>query len=233
MDTKRILIAAIFFAAVLTACSAKAETDIQKTANSSGGNGDTSYAFGLFMGMNLKSTGFVYDFDHDEVAQGFKDAFEGNDTRFTSEEADAIIQTAFAEFQDKLSADNKEKETAFLADNGKRDGVVTTASGLQYEIITQGTGPKPDASNTVKVNYEGTLIDGTVFDSSYVRNEPAEFPLEGVISGWTEGIQLMPVGSVYKLYLPSELAYGVQGAGGVIGPNSLLIFRVELLEIIE
>jgi FKBP-type peptidyl-prolyl cis-trans isomerase FkpA len=235
MDIKRILVAAVLFTAVLTACSAKAEAEAenQKAAISSGGNDDTSYAFGLFMGMNLKSSGFVYDFDHDEVARGFKDAFEGNDTRLTPEEADMVIQTAFTEFQEKLSADNKEEETAFLADNGKRDGVVTTASGLQYEIITQGTGPKPGASNSVKVNYEGTLIDGTVFDSSYDRNEPVEFPLEGVIPGWTEGIQLMPVGSVYKLYIPSELAYGTQGAGGVIEPNSALIFKVELLEILE
>jgi FKBP-type peptidyl-prolyl cis-trans isomerase FkpA len=233
MDIKRILVAAMFFAAVLTACSAKAGMDNPAAADSSGGNEDTSYSFGLIMGMNLKDTGFVYSFNPDEVARGFRDAFEGNDTRLTVEEADAIIQTAFAEFQEKQSADNKEKETAFLEDNGKRDEVITTASGLQYEIITQGTGPKPGASDTVKVNYEGTLIDGTVFDSSYVRNEPVEFPLEAVISGWTEGIQLMPVGSVYKLYIPSELAYGEQGAGGTIGPNSALIFKVELLEILD
>jgi FKBP-type peptidyl-prolyl cis-trans isomerase len=232
MDVKRIVIAAMFFAAVLTACSAETGAD-GLAADSSGANGNTSYAFGLFMGMNLKSTSFVYDFDYNEVAQGFEDAFEGKDTRISPEEADMVIQTAFAEFQEKLSADNLEKETAFMADNGKRSEVITTASGLQYEIITQGTGPKPGASSTVRVNYEGTLIDGTVFDSSYVRNEPAEFPLEGVIPGWTEGIQLMSVGSVYKLYLPSALAYGAQGAGGVIGPNSPLIFKVELLEIVE
>jgi FKBP-type peptidyl-prolyl cis-trans isomerase FkpA len=140
---------------------------------------------------------------------------------------------AFAEFRDKLAADNKVKETVFMTDNGKRNGVVTTASGLQYEIIKEGGGPKPSASSVVRVNYEGTLIDGTVFDSSYSRGEPVEFPLDEVIPGWTEGIQLMSVGSTYNLYLPSELAYGAESPGGVIGPNSALIFKVELLAIVE
>jgi FKBP-type peptidyl-prolyl cis-trans isomerase FkpA len=241
--------AVVLFAAVLAACAAGGKkeapvnaanesnaangADAGEFADSSGGDKNVSYAVGLFMGANLKETGFAYNFDYAEVAQGFKDAFEGKDARLTQEEAYITVQMAFAEFQDKLAADNKVKETVFMTDNGKRSGVTTTASGLQYEIIIEGTGPKPGASNTVRVNYEGTLIDGTVFDSSYTRGEPVEFPLAGVIPGWTEGIQLMPVGSTYKLYIPSELAYGTQSPGGVIGPNSVLIFKVELLAIVE
>jgi FKBP-type peptidyl-prolyl cis-trans isomerase FkpA len=252
MAVKRTVIAVTLFTAILFACAAggKAETagetgapgtgtgaaggaNTQGIAETSGGDGDTSYAFGLFMGMNLKESGFVYDFNYTEVAQGFQDAFEGKDTRLSQEEAYIAVQIAFAQFQDKLAADNKVKETVFMTDNGKRNGVVTTASGLQYEVITEGGGPRPVASSIVRVNYEGTLIDGTVFDSSYARGEPAEFPLAGVIPGWTEGIQLMPVGSTYKLYIPSELAYGTESPGNPIGPNSVLIFKVELLEILE
>ncbi len=123
----------------------------------------------------------------------------------------------------------KEKGIAFLKENGSRQGVVTTASGLQYEIITAGTGPKPTSSQTVKVHYEGTLVDGTVFDSSYQRGEPIEFGVTQVIPGWVEGLQLMPVGSKWKLFIPSDLAYGTRGAGGLIGPDETLIFTVELL----
>lgn len=119
----------------------------------------------------------------------------------------------------------------FLAENKTKEGVKTTASGLQYKVITLGTGTKPTAKNTVKVNYEGRLIDGTVFDSSYQRNEPIEFPLSGVIAGWTEGVQLMPTGSKFQFYIPANLAYGETGAGGLIGPNATLIFDVELLAI--
>jgi FKBP-type peptidyl-prolyl cis-trans isomerase FkpA len=249
MLVKRTILAVMLFAAVLAACAAggkkeapsgssgetgtSGKADAGEFADSSGGDRNVSYAFGLFMGTNLKETGFVYNFDYTEIAQGFKDAFEGKDTRLSQEEAYTAVQIAFAEFQEKLAADNKVKETVFMTDNGKRSGVTTTTSGLQYEIITEGTGPKPGASNIVRVNYEGTLIDGTVFDSSYTRGEPVEFPLNGVIPGWTEGIQLMPVGSTYKLYIPSELAYGTQSPGGAIGPNSVLIFKVELLAIVE
>jgi FKBP-type peptidyl-prolyl cis-trans isomerase FkpA len=249
MVVKKTIIAAVLFIVVLAACAAggkkevpantagetgaAGEADELETAASAAGDKDVSYAFGLFMGTNLKETGFSYNFDYAEVTQGFRDAFEEKDVRLTQEEAYSRVQMAFAEFQDKLAADNKVKETVFMTDNGKRNGVITTASGLQYEIIAEGTGPKPGASNTVRVNYEGTLIDGTVFDSSYNRGEPVEFPLAGVIPGWTEGIQLMPVGSTYKLYIPSELAYGTQSPGGAIGPNSVLIFKVELLAIVE
>jgi FKBP-type peptidyl-prolyl cis-trans isomerase len=239
MVIKKTVIAMMLFTVVLVACAAGGKTDTtaaaiaQESTESSGGDTDVSYAVGVFLGMDLKGSGFIYNFNYEELAQGFKDAFEGNDLRLTQEEAGMKIQIAFNEFREKLAAENMVKETVFLTDNGKRNGVITTASGLQYEVIKQGAGTKPTASSTVRVNYEGTLIDGTVFDSSYTRGEPAEFPLAGVIPGWTEGIQLMSVGSTYNLYIPSELAYGEQGGGDVIGPNSALIFKVELLEIVN
>ena len=130
-----------------------------------------------------------------------------------------------------MSAKAKEEGEKFLAENAKREGVKTTASGLQYEVLEATIAQKPKATDTVKVHYEGTLIDGTIFDSSYQRGEPIEFPLNGVIKGWTEGLQLMPVGSKYKLYIPYELAYGERGAGASIPPYAALIFTVELLEI--
>jgi len=134
--------------------------------------------------------------------------------------------------QKDLGLKNKAKGEKFLAGNAKKEGVTTTASGLQYLVLKSGNGKKPKATDTVKVNYEGKLIDGTVFDSSYKRGKPVSFPLNQVIKGWTEGLQLMPVGSKYRLFLPSELAYGAHGAGSRIGPNTTLIFDVELLSIV-
>jgi FKBP-type peptidyl-prolyl cis-trans isomerase len=129
------------------------------------------------------------------------------------------------------AANNKAAGDKFLAENKTKSGVKVTASGLQYKVLKQGNGPKPSLDSKVSVHYQGTLLDGTEFDSSYKRNQPASFPLQGVIKGWTEGLQLMPVGSKYMLYIPSELAYGPAGAGGIIGPESTLIFTIELLEI--
>lgn len=127
----------------------------------------------------------------------------------------------------------RESGAKFLADNGKREGVTQTASGLQYEVLTKADGPKPAVTDTVSVHYRGTLLNGTEFDSSYKRGEPATFPLQGVIKGWTEALQLMPVGSKWKLFIPSELAYGERGAGSDIGPNETLVFEVELLGIVK
>jgi FKBP-type peptidyl-prolyl cis-trans isomerase FklB len=138
-----------------------------------------------------------------------------------------------AELDKEVYKDYIGQNEAFLAQNKEKAGVTTTASGLQYEVLVMGSGPKPTAESTVKVNYVGTLIDGTEFDSSIKRNEPAQFPVSGVISGWTEALQLMPVGSKFKLYLPQSIAYGATGAGEVIKPYSTLIFEVELLEIIK
>jgi FKBP-type peptidyl-prolyl cis-trans isomerase len=189
-----------------------------------------SYAFGMIMANQFKGWGLT--FNYDSFTQGFKEYYEDLDTRFSYEEAMAQAQTAYSAVYEEQSNQERQKGIAFLAENAKKTGVITTASGLQYEVITEGSGAKPVASDTVRVNYEGTLIDGTVFDSTYEYGEPVEFPLNRVIPGWTEGIQLMSEGSTYRLYIPSELAYGEQGAS-VIPPNSALIFEVELLTIVK
>jgi FKBP-type peptidyl-prolyl cis-trans isomerase len=139
--------------------------------------------------------------------------------------------TMFSMANAKSPEENKATGIAFLAENAKKLGIVTTDSGLQYEIITEGTGASPSATDTVKVHYQGTTIDGKEFDSSYKRGEPISFPLNRVIAGWTEGLQLMKEGAKYRLYIPSELAYGTRGAGGSIGPNETLIFIVELIKV--
>lgn len=170
---------------------------------------------------------------------GFRDAYAKREPVMSEEEMRATLDTfrqklqaeAYAKAK-KTAEENKQKSATYLAENAKKPGVVTTASGLQYEVLTQGTGPKPKPTDTVKVHYKGTLIDGTVFDSSIDRGEPATFRLDQVIPGWTEALQLMPVGSKYRLTLPPELAYGEQGAGP-IPANAVLIFEVELLEIVK
>jgi FKBP-type peptidyl-prolyl cis-trans isomerase len=149
------------------------------------------------------------------------------------DEAIGIVQAAFQEAMAKRNEENKQKELQFLAENGGREGVLVSETGLQYEVIAEGTGEKPSATDTVRVHYEGALTDGTVFDSSYERDESAEIPLEQVIPGWSEGIRLMNVGSTYRFFIPSALAYGGQGAGQMIPPYSTLVFKVELLEIIR
>ncbi len=172
------------------------------------------------------------------MAEGLKDALRGGKTRLTEEEAKTVLTEVQNEVrkqqQEKMkeAADkNKTEGQAFLAANKDKEGVETLPSGLQYKIITEGTGPKPTASDTVVCNYRGTLIDGKEFDSSYKRGQPATFPVSGVIKGWTEALQLMPVGSKWQLFIPSDLAYGERGAGAEIGPNSTLIFEVELISI--
>jgi FKBP-type peptidyl-prolyl cis-trans isomerase len=192
---------------------------------------DTSYAFGMAIGSPFKDMDM--EFDYDALVRGFREYIENKQTKFTIDEAIARVNTVYSEAMETRSQAIKEEQTAYLAENGKKAGVQTTASGLQYEVITEGSGEKPQASDTVRVHYKGTLIDGTAFDSSYDRGEPAQFPLQGVIRGWTEGIQLMSEGSVYRFYIPSELGYGDQGAGAVIPPYATLIFEVELLSIVK
>ena len=169
------------------------------------------------------------------IEQGFADGMMGDESRFTRQAAFTYLETTLtplAQAQQEAAAKELKKDgEQYLAKNAKRAGVKTTASGLQYEVLKQGDGPKPTAESTVKVHYEGSLIDGTVFDSSYQRGEPIEFPLNRVIAGWTEGLQLMPVGSTYMLYIPYNLGYGEYGAGGSIPPYAALVFKVELLEI--
>jgi FKBP-type peptidyl-prolyl cis-trans isomerase FklB len=188
------------------------------------------------LGGNLKNQGVEVDWS--VLAQGLKDGAAGGKTRLTEEEAKAVLTEVQNEVrkeqQEKMKAaadKNKTEGQTFLAANKAKEGVKTTASGLQYKVITEGTGPKPTPNDTVVCNYKGTLLDGKEFDSSYKRGEPATFPVGGVIKGWTEALQMMPVGSKWQLFIPSDLAYGERGAGADIGPNSTLIFEVELVSI--
>jgi FKBP-type peptidyl-prolyl cis-trans isomerase len=195
-----------------------------------------SYAIGLDIGQNFKARSM--DIDLDILAQGLKDSQKSEKPLLNTEEIQKIM-TQFQQDMMKIEQEkrtsqgqgNKVKEQAFLKENSQKPGVKVTASGLQYIVISEGSGPQPKESDTVKVHYRGTLLDGTEFDSSYKRNQPAVFPLKGVIKGWGEALQLMKVGSKYQIFLPSSLAYGEQGAGQVIGPNATLIFEVELLSI--
>jgi FKBP-type peptidyl-prolyl cis-trans isomerase FklB len=208
-----------------------------------------SYAIGLNAGMNMKRSLETQSIDVDPkiVAKGISDAFLGAKPLLAEQEMKEILtafqkdleakrQEMMAKQQEKmkeLGEKNKKEGEAFLAENKKKEGVKTTASGLQYKVITEGTGKAPAATDTVTVNYKGTLIDGTEFDSSYKRGQPATFPVSGVIKGWTEALQLMKEGSKWQLFIPAELAYGERGAGAQIGPNAVLIFEVELLSIKE
>ncbi len=193
-----------------------------------------SYTFGVDMGNYLKSAGQKINVDI--FADAVKSVLDGKDLKLTDEQMTAIQEKMREDMMKKseeASSMNKEFGSKFLEENKKKEGVKVTESGLQYEILKEGTGLKPTIEHTVKVHYTGTTLDGKVFDSSVERGTPAEFPLNGVIKGWTEGLQLMKVGAKYKFYIPSELAYGERGAGAMIEPNSALIFEVELLEIVK
>lgn len=194
-----------------------------------------SYIFGYNIGQKFKQD--QVEVNVDVVAQALADATEGAEPRLTQEE----MMTAMRALQDMQQAKqnklmevvgtaNQKEGAEFLAANAKKSGVVTTDSGLQYKVLTEGKGPKPTSSSTVSVHYRGTLLDGTEFDSSYTRGEPVSFGVTQVIAGWTEALQLMPEGSKWELYIPSDLAYGAGGASGAIGPNATLIFEVELLQ---
>ena len=188
-----------------------------------------SYGLGMMIGERvLKQYG---DVDYDLLMEGMKAQQAGETTKMTMEEAQAALQAQQEEAAAEASAKAAEAGKQFLDENASRDGVTVTDSGLQYEVIEEGDGPKPSLDDTVSVHYVGTLTDGTEFDSSIARGEPATFPLKGVIPGWTEGLQLMNVGSKYRFVIPSDLAYGDRGAGQAIGPGETLVFEVELLEI--
>jgi FKBP-type peptidyl-prolyl cis-trans isomerase len=195
-----------------------------------------SYAIGILVGANnkkqLESAPGSDEMSMEIMAAAFRSASMEEETKITEEEANALVQKFFAQAGEREAQANLEAGNKFLEENKAREGVTTTESGLQYEVLTEGTGAKPTAADQVRVHYHGTLIDGTVFDSSVDRGEPAVFGVGQVIPGWTEALQLMPVGSKWKVYLPSDIAYGERGAGGDIGPNSALIFEVELLEIV-
>ncbi|MCQ2346838.1 MAG: FKBP-type peptidyl-prolyl cis-trans isomerase [Paludibacteraceae bacterium] len=189
-----------------------------------------SYALGLSMGQNLMGSG-VTSLQYQDLATGIQDVLEHKQPQISYQEAQTVLGKFFGELEAKIAGEAKAEGEKFLAENKKRPEVKTTASGLQYEIIEGTLGQKPKATDTVRVHYEGTLINGTVFDSSYKRGEPISFALNQVIKGWTEGLQLMSIGSKYKLYIPYQLAYGEQGAGASIPPYAALIFTVELLGI--
>jgi FKBP-type peptidyl-prolyl cis-trans isomerase FklB len=195
-----------------------------------------SYAIGMNIGQNLKKQSD--EIDAAIVQRAMKDSLAGDKMLMTEDEAKAALMTLQTNMKKKqeeqmqqTAETNKKEGEAFLAENKTKAGVVTLPSGLQYKVLTEGTGPKPTATDSVVCNYKGTLLNGTEFDSSYKRGQPATFPVTGVIKGWTEALQLMPVGSKWELFIPSDLAYGQRGPGGGIGPNSTLIFEVELVSI--
>lgn len=190
-----------------------------------------SYALGLSMGNNFRATG-IDNLDVQEFVKGLQDVFENKKPAISYEEAQELINSYFTNLQEERMQLSQKAGEEFLAINKERPGVVTLDSGLQYEVLKTGNGKKPGATDQVKCHYHGTLIDGTVFDSSVERGEPAVFGVNQVIAGWVEALQLMNEGSKWKLFIPSDLAYGNRGAGQLIQPNSTLIFEVELLEIV-
>ena len=189
-----------------------------------------SYALGLIIGNNLKGMN-IDGLLTTEFTRAVEQVLNGEKTEMTEVQAQGLVQEFLREQQEAAGKAAREAGENFLAENAKREGVKVTESGLQYEVLTPALGVKPVATDTVSCHYEGRLIDGTVFDSSYRRGEPASFPLQGVIRGWTEGLQLMSIGSKFRFFIPFELAYGAQGAGGSIPPYAALVFDVELLGI--
>ena len=190
-----------------------------------------SYCFGLSIASNLLSSG-VNTINTEAFVDAIRTVYAGQMPEIKPEEANQILQDYFNKLQNERGKAAKEAGEQFLNDNKSKEGVVTLESGLQYKVISTGNGAIPKSSDTVKCHYEGRLINGAVFDSSIRRGEPAEFPVNGVIAGWVEALQLMPVGSKWQLYIPSDLAYGPHGAGQAIGPNETLIFDIELLDIV-
>lgn len=188
-----------------------------------------SYSLGVLFAQNFKN-GEAVNINSADMAKGFDEALKGMES-IAPEKANQIFSDYMQNLQKSKFAAKLEEGKNFLAKNGQRPGIVTTASGLQYEILVNGTGVKPQKSDKVKVHYHGTLLNGKVFDSSVQRGQPIEFPVTGVIAGWVEALQLMPVGSKWKLYIPYDLAYGERGAGSDIGPYETLIFEVELIDI--
>ena len=196
-----------------------------------------SYALGIGIGSQLAGMG-AKELNIDDFAQAIKDVISGSELKVDNVEAQTLVQNFFQEQEAKQQAAAAEAGKAakaageaFLAENGKKDGVVTLPSGLQYQVLKEGNGKKPSATDQVVCHYEGTLIDGTVFDSSYQRNQPATFGLNQVIAGWTEGVQLMQEGAKYRFFIPYKLAYGERGAGAQIPPFATLVFDVELIEV--
>lgn len=213
-------------AVVITSCNAQ---DKKSSASMKTQIDSVSYGLGVSIGENLKKSNFE-NLNFDLIAKGMSE-FYSNKPGMTPELANSTIRGYMSVVEKKKGEENLKKGQAFLDENKKKDGVKVTASGLQYIVMKEGTGPKPTINDKVTTHYHGTLIDGTVFDSSVDRGQPASFPVSGVIPGWTEALQLMSVGSKWKLFVPANLAYGERGAGQQIGPNTTLVFEVELLSI--
>ena len=229
----------VLVATVIVAMSASfTSCDSHKSASLKTAVDSASYAIGINTGANYRTNLKTLpggEANIDDLIAGFIQAIKGDSAamRMTPETAQQYLQTYFVEASAKEAAQNKEAGEKFLAENKTKEGVITTESGLQYKVEKEGTGEKPTAADRVKVHYTGTLLDGTKFDSSVDRGEPAEFGVSQVIRGWTEGLQIMPAGSKYIFWIPSDLAYGERGAGQDIKPNSVLKFEVELLEVIK
>jgi len=198
-----------------------------------------SYALGLGIGQQLKQMGLKDHLNIEDFAASIVDVLNDNDLKVSNAEGQQIVNSFFQKLEAEQRAKAaeagkaaKEEGEKFLAENAKKEGMTVTKSGLQYEVITEGTGKKPKATDTVRCHYEGRLLDGSIFDSSYKRNEPADFGLQQVIAGWTEGVQLMSEGAKYRFYIPYMLAYGEGGAGAMIPPFAALIFDVELIKVL-
>lgn len=198
-----------------------------------------SYALGLGIGQQLKQMGLKDTLVIEDFAASIVDVLQDNDLKVSNQEAQVIVSSFFQKKEEEMKAAQaeagkaaKKEGEAFLAENAKKEGITVTKSGLQYEVLQEGAGKQPKATDTVRCHYEGRLLDGTIFDSSYKRNEPADFGLQQVISGWTEGVQLMSEGSKYRFYIPYMLAYGEGGAGAMIPPFATLIFDVELIKVL-
>ena len=219
-EMKKIILSLILIMGITSINAQNLNTEMEKV----------SYSLGVNVAKSVKNQG-LESIDSEAIAQAFTDVFEGNDLKISEQESNVILQEYFGKLAQKAQSANVEAGQKFLAENAKREGVVTTATGLQYEVLAEGSGDSPKETDQVTVHYHGTLIDGTVFDSSVERGQPATFPVNGVIPGWVEALQLMKPGAKYKLFIPSNLAYGERGAGGSIGPNATLIFEVELISI--
>lgn len=237
INTSRQLLAILAFAGVLTSCSSTKKivqitepvVPVQKVWNS---NDSLSYAIGVQVATYYKNQG-MDSANNELISQAFTNVFADSGLVMTAEQSNMTIQERLQAFTTSKLDKEKARSKAFLEENGKRPEVTTLPDGLQYEILTEGHGQKPAVTDTVKANYIGTLMDGKEFDNSYKRGEPLTLPLTGVIKGWTEALQLMPVGSKWKLYIPSELAYGDRGAGGTIPGGAALVFTIELMDIVN
>ncbi|MDR2718396.1 MAG: FKBP-type peptidyl-prolyl cis-trans isomerase [Treponema sp.] len=223
---KRFVVTSCLFFMALTIQAKGIREDIDFT----GEKARSSYAFGMMVGNDLRQAGL--EIDYAAFIEGLRSAMEQGQTVMDRDEALEIVQNAFESAMRKQSAELQAKEEAFLAGNASQPGIIITGSGLQYEVISQGSGSKPTINDTVRVHYQGALTNGAVFDSSYERDEPEEIPLSMVIPGWAEGIMLMNVGSKFRIFIPSSMAYGERGAGQIIPPFSTLVFTVELLDIV-